>query len=82
VQDVREGQQHIKRGINLYQELLEHIKSRGPELDPQTIAGHMLRTIDPKTGSLVADEYLIPEIAVFFLAGTNHICHMGFLSFE
>jgi hypothetical protein len=72
MQDVREGKRHLANGYNIYKDLLKDIKSRGAGVDPQTIAGHLLRIKDPKTGKPLADEYLIPEIGIVFLAGVKH----------
>jgi hypothetical protein len=74
VQDVREGKRCIRMGQNIYKDLLADLKRRALELDPQTIAGHLLRIKDPKTGKFLADEDLLPEIAILFVAGVNHIC--------
>jgi hypothetical protein len=52
-------------------DLLEDLKSRRSEVDPRTIAGHLLRITDPKTGKHLTDQQLAAEIGVFFFAGTS-----------
>jgi hypothetical protein len=74
VQDVRDGKRYVKMGHTIYKDLLEDVKKRALELESQTIASHLLRIKDPKTGKAVPDEYLLPEIAMFFLAGEKRIC--------
>jgi hypothetical protein len=74
-QAVREGKQDMATLHKVFIDLLEDIKGRGPGLDPQTIAAHLLRIKDPKTGQLLPNEQLIPEVAVFFFAGGQYGFH-------
>ncbi|EFN57493.1 hypothetical protein CHLNCDRAFT_34731 [Chlorella variabilis] len=62
-------QQHM-RGV------LREIRSRGPPADgDESIAAHLMRLKDPHTGQPLADDRLLPEIATFFVAGTDTTAH-------
>jgi cytochrome P450 len=69
LQDVREGKRQLARFHQCILELLEDLKTRRAEVDPRTIAGHLLQITDPKTGKPLTDEELAAEIGIFFFAG-------------
>jgi cytochrome P450 len=74
LQDVREGKRQLARFHKCILELLEDLKTRRSEVDPRTIAGHLLRITDPKTGKPLTDDELAAEIGIFFFAGWDITC--------
>jgi hypothetical protein len=56
------------------QDLLDHLRKKGDALDPLSIGGKLLRIKDPKTGELLPDEALLPEIGIIFFAGVVPLC--------
>jgi hypothetical protein len=52
-------------------DLLEDLKSCRSEVDPRTVAGHLLGITDPNTGKRLTDQQLAAEIGIFFFAGMS-----------
>jgi cytochrome P450 len=55
--------------------LLEHIKDSKPESG--SFADLLLKAKDPKTGQLLSDDQMFPEIAALFFAGIDTTGHTG-----
>ncbi|KAK9819693.1 hypothetical protein WJX72_001295 [[Myrmecia] bisecta] len=71
--DVREGKKAFDRYHDIEKWLLNEIRTTPPA--PSTIAGHLLRIKDPATGKPLADERILPEIGILFLAGFETTGH-------
>jgi len=51
-------------------QVLVQVKAKGPPSEEDSsIAAQLMRLQDPKTGKLLADKYLLPQISVLFWAG-------------
>ncbi|EIE19314.1 cytochrome P450 [Coccomyxa subellipsoidea C-169] len=76
---VREGVANQGKYHALMRNLLADVKARAAagELLDSSVAGHLLRLRDPKTGKQLPDELLLPEIATFFFAGEDTTSHTG-----
>ncbi len=73
LQDLWRDNRALGRYHAAMQALLDGIKARPPA--PHTIAGHLLRIVDPATGQLLSDERLLPEVSVLFMAGMETTGH-------
>ncbi|KAK9820314.1 hypothetical protein WJX72_008814 [[Myrmecia] bisecta] len=71
--DVREGKAAFRRYHGISEWLLKEIRTTPPA--PSTIAGHLLRIKDPATGNPLADERILPEISILFMAGFETTGH-------
>lgn len=57
-------------------DLLREIKGRGPLKDSDvSIAAHLLRIVDPKTGKPLPDDRVAAEIGVLFTGGFETTGH-------
>ena len=51
-------------------QVLVQVKAKGPPSEEDSsIAAQLMRLQDPKTGKVLADKYLLPQISVLFWAG-------------
>ncbi|CAL8468296.1 g7836 [Coccomyxa elongata] len=77
--NVRQGAANQKKYHSLMRKLLADVKARAAkgELLESSVAAHLLRIRDPKTGVPLPDELLLPEIATFFFAGEDTTSHTG-----
>ncbi len=51
-------------------QVLVQVKAKGPPSEEDSsIAAQLMRLQDPKTGQMLADKYLLPQISVLFWAG-------------
>ena len=70
VQDARQGPHLFRTFKQKMVELKEEIVARGPVRDDDvSIAAHLLRLRDPKTGLPLPDDLLAAEMGVYFAAG-------------
>ncbi|KAK9914782.1 hypothetical protein WJX75_000489 [Coccomyxa subellipsoidea] len=77
--DVQQGVANQRKYHALMRDLLADVKKRAlaGELLDSSVAAHLLRLRDPKTGKQLPDELLLPEIATFFFAGEDTTSHTG-----
>ncbi|KDD73489.1 cytochrome P450, partial [Helicosporidium sp. ATCC 50920] len=76
----------IRRAMRFFHEqvrqVLRHMRARGPPTEADfSIGAHLQRVIDPRTGKPLTDEYMLPEITAFLVAGSDTTSHtMSFAS--
>ena len=76
LQSVRRGRVAMRQYQVVIEELLRAVRARGPPVKSDTtIAAHLLRIVDPATGSGLPDELLLPEVAILYLAGVETSAH-------
>eukprot|EP00884_Botryococcus_braunii_P001263 jgi/Botrbrau1/11137/Bobra.331_1s0007.1 len=75
--DVRKGKVALARFHRVTRDLLHHLKEkdRSGRLDPDTVAGRLLRIKDPTSGAPLSDDVLVPQIGIFFAAGFETTAH-------
>ena len=76
VQSVRSGEQDFIDFRQIMADLLKEIKARGPLQDSDvSVAAHLLRILDPKTGQPLPDDRIAAEIGVLFTGGFETTGH-------
>eukprot|EP00884_Botryococcus_braunii_P001270 jgi/Botrbrau1/11143/Bobra.331_1s0011.2 len=75
--DMQNGRQSFQAFHDMMKELLAEVKGKDArgELNPESIAGRLLRATDPVTGEPLDDDLLLPEFAVIFLGGFETMSH-------
>lgn len=69
LQSARKGEQDLRAVHAIIRDLLQKLRRVKPESLGNSIAGQLLRLENPKTGQLMSDDVLMPEIGTMFLAG-------------
>lgn len=69
MQDVWAGKASTRRYHEMISRLMADLRRERPA--EATIAAHLLDVVDPRTGKTLPDEFLQPQIAQLFLAGSE-----------
>eukprot|EP00884_Botryococcus_braunii_P016359 jgi/Botrbrau1/3406/Bobra.0337s0042.1 len=72
---VRDGRRAFRGMHEVMGELLRDTLARESELEPHTLAAHLLGIKDPATGARLPFDVLLPEVTILFFAGYDTTGH-------